>query len=85
MRFISLLPGEPLLSAAVQAYPGHDVSQELAERAAHLATSARRDISQCAAKLKTRVHQQRTIDRRSDVLRREREKRGIIAGMQSEL
>ncbi|RDW75148.1 extracellular dioxygenase-2 [Coleophoma cylindrospora] len=79
MRFNHLLPGLALLSAVTQAHPGHDISELVAERAAHFATNAPRDISHCAAKLKARGHQQRTIDRRSALLKREREKRGIMA------
>ncbi|KAL3422060.1 hypothetical protein PVAG01_06216 [Phlyctema vagabunda] len=79
MRWSNILSAA-LITSVVQAHPGHDIDQEIAERAEHLASNPRRDISHCAAKLKARGHQQRTIDRRSGILRREREKRGLTTG-----
>ncbi|KAG4421828.1 hypothetical protein IFR04_005078 [Cadophora malorum] len=62
--------------ALVQAHPGHDIKQEIEERAKALGNNPR-DISHCAAKLKARGHEARTISRRSALLKAEREKRGL--------
>lgn len=57
-------------------HPGHDINHEIEERAKAL-ENIPRDISHCAAKLKARGHQERTISRRSALLTAEREKRGL--------
>lgn len=80
MRLISLLSVATLATTLVQAHPGHDIAEELAERAEYLQHYTR-DVSQCAAKLKARGHHQRTIERRSALLKREREKRGLPTGI----
>tara|TARA_R110002060_G_scaffold37716_1_gene48862 strand:- start:110 stop:421 length:312 start_codon:yes stop_codon:yes gene_type:complete len=68
--------------ALVQAHPGHDIKQEIEERAKALGNNPR-DISHCAAKLKARGHEERTISRRSALLKAEREKRGLATGLLS--
>ncbi|KAK6598939.1 hypothetical protein H4I96_08143 [Botrytis cinerea] len=61
---------------AVQAHPGHDINEEIA----HIARAHefhKRDISSCYSKLKARGHHQRTTDRRHEILKNERAKRGL--------
>ncbi|ESZ95649.1 hypothetical protein SBOR_3950 [Sclerotinia borealis F-4128] len=60
----------------VQAHPGHDINQEIADIAkAH--EFHKRDISSCYSKLKARGHHQRITDRRHEIIKKEREKRGL--------
>ena len=64
---------------AVQAHPGHDINEEIA----HIARAHefhKRDISSCYSKLKARGHHQRTTDRRHEILKNERAKRGLPTG-----
>ncbi|KAB8294009.1 hypothetical protein EYC80_009471 [Monilinia laxa] len=61
---------------AVQAHPGHNINQEIADIAkGH--EFHKRDISSCYSKLKARGHHQRTADRRHEILENERAKRGL--------
>ncbi|TVY84533.1 hypothetical protein LSUE1_G000617 [Lachnellula suecica] len=59
------------------AHPGHDIQQEIQARARGLEDSPR-DISHCAAELKARGLEQRTVERRTEILRGAREKRGLL-------
>lgn len=64
---------------AVKAHPGHNIQEEIRAHARGL-VNAPRDISHCAAELKARGIEQRTLERRAEILRSEREKRGIPTG-----
>ena len=63
-------------SAPVVAHPGHDISEEIAERAAYLSSARYTDLSHCAESLKTR--QAGLISRRKAVVQHLRSKRGIV-------
>lgn len=61
---------------AVQAHPGHDIQEEIHARALGLQNTPR-DISHCAGLLKARGFEKQTVARRAEILRSEREKRGL--------
>lgn len=65
------------LPAAVLSHPGHDVTAEVAQRAAYMAQAERRSLSHCAAKLKERGLEQRSIARRQAHVERLRKKRSL--------
>ncbi|PQE33172.1 extracellular dioxygenase protein [Rutstroemia sp. NJR-2017a WRK4] len=78
MHFLRLVVPAVLSSALVTAHPGHDIKREIEElEKAHEYT--RRDISHCYSKLKARGIHQQTANRRAEILKAEREKRGITA------
>src|SRR3569833_1871735 len=77
MRLSSLLLGA-LAATWTVAHPGHDVQQEAAERRAFLQNSPR-DLSHCAGKLKARVHEARSIERRAQRVS-QLAKNGILKG-----
>lgn len=79
MQFLILGIAAFVTSGLVYAHPGHDIKQELAARA-KLQEGSRRDISHCSAKLKAQGIERRTIERRTEILRVEREKRGLPTG-----
>ncbi|KAL1595172.1 hypothetical protein SLS60_009860 [Paraconiothyrium brasiliense] len=77
MRFTqTVLSGLTLLSA-VSAHPGHDLTQEIAERREFLSSVKRSDLSHCAAKLKARGVNKRNVARREAALQNARAKRGL--------
>jgi hypothetical protein len=79
MRFsTSVVSSIALLSGAAVAHPGHDLTQEIAERRAFLGSVKRADLSHCAAKLKARGVQQRNIARRAALVNHHREKRKML-------
>ncbi|EKD12207.1 uncharacterized protein L3040_000325 [Drepanopeziza brunnea f. sp. 'multigermtubi'] len=80
MRLLSLTFATLLAPVLVHAHPGHDIQQEIKERAASLENYPR-DLSHCAAKLKARGNEARNIDRRSALLKAERQKRGLHPGL----
>lgn len=57
------------LCAIASAHPGHDVSQEIKERAEFKALSRRSDLSHCASKLRVRGVNMRNHLRRSEMLK----------------
>lgn len=63
-------------SATVVAHPGHDVAEEIAERAAFLASDSYSGLSHCADTLKSR--QAALINRRKAMVHHLRTKRGIM-------
>ncbi|KAI1502217.1 aromatic compound dioxygenase [Biscogniauxia marginata] len=78
MRFIqTVASGLALLSSSVIAHPGHDLTQEIAERREFLSSIKRTDLSHCAEKLKARGVTKRNIARRSAMLEKARAKRGL--------
>lgn len=66
-----------LFPAATLAHPGHDVTAEIAQRAAYMAQAERRSLSHCAEKLKERGIEQRSIARRQAHVERLRKKRSL--------
>ncbi|KAJ4347281.1 uncharacterized protein N0V89_011221 [Didymosphaeria variabile] len=77
MRFTqTVLSGLTFLSA-VSAHPGHDLTQEIAERREFLGSQKRSDLSHCAAKLKARGVNKRNVARREAALQNARAKRGL--------
>lgn len=72
----TVLSGLTLLSS-VSAHPGHDLTQEIAERRDFLGSVKRSDLSHCAAKLKSRGVYKRNIVRRETTLHKSRAKRGL--------
>ena len=78
MRFTqTVASGLALLSSGVIAHPGHDLTQEIAERRAFLSSVKRADLSHCASKLKARGLTARNVERRTAALNRARAKRGL--------
>ncbi|KAH8598898.1 Intradiol ring-cleavage dioxygenase [Bisporella sp. PMI_857] len=78
MRFLSTVTVAALLSASnVVAHPGHDINKEIAERAAFLKDTPKRDLSHCAAKLKARGITAANNARRAAIAKEARKKRGI--------
>lgn len=80
MKLLTLTAATLITSILVQSHPGHDIRQE-AERRSKLLENSKRDIGHCAAKLQAHGIERRTIERRSAILRAEREKRGLPTGM----
>jgi hypothetical protein len=80
MRLSSLAAAALLSSMFVHGHLGHDIKREIEDRGAKLQQISRRDLSHCSAKLKARGFEQRIIERRSEILRSEREKRGLPTG-----
>ncbi|OBT84799.1 hypothetical protein VE02_06930 [Pseudogymnoascus sp. 03VT05] len=66
-----------ILATQVVAHPGHDISQEIAERNAFLKNSARRDLSHCADSLRKRGVEDASIKRREEATAKARAERGL--------
>jgi hydroxymethylglutaryl-CoA reductase len=81
MQFLTFGIAAVLLSALVSAHPGHNPAQEATIRSNILGDS-KRDISHCSAELKARGTMRQTIDRRLEILKSERQKRGLPTGEQ---
>lgn len=64
MRFSATLPALALLSGPALAHPGHDLTEEIAERRDFLGAVKRADLSHCAEKLRTRGVSERNVARR---------------------
>ncbi|KAJ9145299.1 Aromatic compound dioxygenase [Pleurostoma richardsiae] len=78
MRFNQIVAsGLSLLTSSVLAHPGHDLTQEIAERREFLGSVKRADLSHCAAKLKARGVDKRNVARRTAALEKARAKRGL--------
>ncbi|RDL39686.1 uncharacterized protein BP5553_04026 [Venustampulla echinocandica] len=77
MHFAPLLVTS-LFAGNALAHPGHDVQAEIAERAAFMQTS-KRDLSHCAAKMKARGIEKRSISRRAASAEMLRMKRNIAS------
>lgn len=80
MQLISTLVATSVLASNVLAHPGHDHYAEMAERAAFMQTS-KRDLSHCAAKMKARGFEQRSVARRAAVAKDARKKRSIATSV----
>ncbi|RXG50428.1 hypothetical protein VDGE_04797 [Verticillium dahliae] len=74
MRLTSVASGLALLSIQAAAHPGHDLSEEIAERRAFLGNIERASLAHCATKLRARGVEQRNIERRAALLKNAREK-----------
>jgi hypothetical protein len=86
MQFIaSALAVSAFLSSNVVAHPGQssiEMRAEMAERAAFMQYS-KKDLSHCAAKMKARGLEARSLARREAIAKNARKKRDIAAGMKS--
>jgi hypothetical protein len=69
MRFSNTIALASLVTS-ILAHPGHDVSEEIAERRAFMATN-KRSLSQCSEQMKKRGHEQRAVHRRAAKIKRE--------------
>lgn len=67
---VSLLSGESV------AHPGHDLNEEIAERAAFLATAEHTSLDHCAEQLQARSNEM--IKRRKSMVEHLRAKRGLV-------
>ena len=77
MQLLSPLAIVGLYAINVLAHPGHDIREELAERAAFLKETPHRDLRHCASQLAARGITQKNVHRRAAIARAAREKRGI--------
>ncbi|KAK3942635.1 Intradiol ring-cleavage dioxygenase [Diplogelasinospora grovesii] len=81
MHFSKIAALAAAFGPLVSAHPGHDHKAELAERAAILSKLSRKDLSHCAAKLKARGIEARSIKRRNalaaEILKRSNIKRDV--------
>ncbi|KAI0126913.1 Intradiol ring-cleavage dioxygenase-like protein [Xylariales sp. AK1849] len=66
-----------LLSSAVLAHPGHDVTKEVAERRKFLSSQKRTNLGHCAEKLRAREFEKRNVARRHAAVLRARAEKGI--------
>lgn len=66
-----------LFAALAAAHPGHDVSEEVAERKAYLGSIKRASLGHCAEKLKARGIEERNVRRRAALVDSVREKRKL--------
>lgn len=76
MRRFSPLFLLAMLTSTVLSHPGHDIRQEMRERATFFETN-KRDLSHCAAQMNSRGIEQATIQRRAAVAKEARKKRGL--------
>ncbi|KAF5521092.1 Catechol 1,2-dioxygenase [Colletotrichum aenigma] len=76
MRFSTVASGLALLSGAI-AHPGHDLTEEIAERRAFLGNVKRASLAHCADKLKARGVTARNVARRSAQVEKARHKRSL--------
>lgn len=74
MHFRSLLLAAAAAAVTI-AHPGHDITEEAAERRAFLETT-KRDLSHCADKLKARGIVDRATARREELFRRHGKRSG---------
>lgn len=78
MRFTqSFASGLALFSTSAIAHPGHDLTQEIAERRDFLGSVKRADLSHCASKLRARGVEQRNVARRTAAVEKARAKRAL--------
>jgi hypothetical protein len=82
MQFIASLIAAAALASNVVAHPGHDIQEEIAERAAYM-QFAKKDLSHCSAKLKARGMDKSNVARRAALARNARKKRSIQEGQSS--
>lgn len=76
MQLITPIVAAAILACNVAAHPGHDLRAEIAERAAFMQTS-KRDLTHCAAKMKARGMDKKTVARRAAIAKDARKKRNI--------
>ncbi|OAR00259.1 hypothetical protein LLEC1_01656 [Akanthomyces lecanii] len=77
MRFTQLLAVVAAASGIVDAHPGHDLSEEIAERQVFLRSVRRATLAHCADKLKARGVEASNIARRSAAVEKKRAAKGI--------
>lgn len=83
MRFSNTLAVAALLTG-VFAHPGHDATEEIAERAAFMKTN-KRDLSQCSEQMKKRGLEQRNAHRRAAKAKQAHERRMAARDLESVL
>ncbi|KAL2211050.1 aromatic compound dioxygenase [Sarocladium strictum] len=76
MQYSCLVALATFLSA-VHAHPGHDISEEVAERRHFVNSIHRKDLSHCAESLRARGVEARSIARRSAAVEEARARRGV--------
>ena len=79
MQLLTPLVAAAFLASNVLAHPGHDARAEMAERAAFMQNN-RRNLSQCASKMKARGMDKQMVDRRSAMATKARKQRNLPAG-----
>ncbi len=77
MLLTKIATGLALLAGFAAAHPGHDVSQEAAERREFLQSVKRTNLAHCADELKAQGIHARNVARRQAVVQKARQKRGI--------
>lgn len=77
MRSTQILALLAAASGIANAHPGHDLSEEIAERQMFLRSVRRATIAHCADKLKARGVEATNIARRSAAVEKKRTARGI--------
>ncbi|PBP19802.1 extracellular dioxygenase [Diplocarpon rosae] len=76
MQLITSLVALAAVATHVVAHPGHDINEEIAQRAAYM-QHAKKDLSHCAAKLKARGLDKSSVARRAAAIKEARKKRSI--------
>jgi hypothetical protein len=74
MYFSNVVSGLAVLSGLATAHPGHDLTQEIAERRDFLSSVKRADLSHCADKLAARGVDKRNVARRQAYIEKARAK-----------
>jgi len=69
--------GLAAMASFASCHPGHDATQEIRERSEYLASLENVDIAHCASKLAKRGHMDQTIERRRNMLKDLRVRRGL--------
>lgn len=77
MRVAQVLALLAVVSGIADAHPGHDLSEEIAERQLFLRSVRRSTLAHCADKLKARGVEANNISRRSAAVQGKRAARGI--------
>jgi hypothetical protein len=77
MRFSNSVAIAALVSS-VFAHPGHDATEEIAERAAFMKAN-KRDLSQCSEQMRKRGLEQRAVHRRAAKMKQAHERREMAA------
>lgn len=79
MQLVTSLVAATALVSNVLAHPGHDIQEEIAERAAFM-QFAKKDLTHCAAKMKARGMDRSNVARRAVMVKNARNKRSIAEG-----
>lgn len=77
MRFTQLLAVVAAASGIADAHPGHDLTEEIAERKDFLRSVRRATLAHCADKLKARGVEASNVARRSAAVEKKRAAKGV--------